>query len=311
MKILSTVITTLAFGITAANAFTIEEFKFDQGDYAVILNGEFTPGTARSFTNRVEKMIAEGKSVSGVFLNSPGGLIEEGVMVSNAVRNYNLSSFVLPNEYCASACFLALAAGKSKVVDIRARIGVHSAVNGLGQVTEHSRDATRTMARVSAKYGVSPDIIERMETTPSNQMAWLTADELKGMGVRVNDFVAATDKGSGNDSTAKISSNQKNTEWDRYVQWAYKVSANQFKGKPYLVDNCSSDHCEQHLIYLDKRNRITVIISATELDKKTVAYRYVCRTTNEDGSKRSCTDWDTGEIYNQHHDNHTKTWEAG
>jgi len=311
MKTLATAVTAIALTATAANAATFREFKFDSGEYAIVLEGDFTPGTARAFTSKIEAMYSANKKVQGVFLNSQGGLITEGVMVANAIGNYNLQTYVLPNEYCASACFLAFAAGNQKLADANARIGVHSAKNGKGEVTEYSKDATRTMARVAAKWGVSPDIVDRIENTPPDQISWLSNDDLKMMGVTVEDFAAqvAAKNPDKKEYTARTTTEQKNAEWDRYTSWAMKESARQNEGKANVTNLCGKTHCESHLIYVDKNNRLTGIIVSKQLDNKTIIERSVCRSNRADGLARTCTDWDSGEVRNQTYNERTEKWD--
>ena len=310
MKTLATTLTALAISATAANAATFGEFKFDNGSYAVVLEGDFTPGTARAFTSKIEEMYSAKKTVQGVFLNSQGGLITEGVMVANAIGNYNLQTYVLPNEYCASACFLAFAAGDQKLADANARIGVHSAKNGKGEVNKYSIDATRTMSRVAAKLGVSPDIVDRIQNTPPDQISWLSNDDLKMMGVTVEDFAAqvTAENKDKKQYVASQTTDQKNAEWDRYSNWAIKESARQNNGQANITNKCGSAHCETHLIYIDKSNRLTGIIVSKELDKKTIISRQVCRSTDPQGLKRTCTNWDSGEVLKQEYRDSTKTW---
>jgi|LauGreDrversion4_2_1035121.scaffolds.fasta_scaffold84423_4 hypothetical protein len=287
----------------AVSAATLNEFRFDSGDYAINFDGDFTPGTARAFTSKIEAMRSAGKRVTAVFLNSPGGLINEGVMVANAIGNYNIRTFVLPNEYCASACFLVFAAGNIKAADVNAHIGVHSASNGQGVANEYSKDATRTMARAAAKWGVSPDIVDRIENTPPNDMAWLSSDDLKMMGVSVDDYTKNNKTQTA--SLGKTTTGQKNAEWEKYISWSFKTSERQF-GRVLSNNICTKIHCQTSVVYNDKNNSVVAVVVDMQTDNKTVKSRYICRTSLENKDYRSCTDWDSGEVFSQTFDG--KAW---
>lgn len=89
----------------------------------------------------------------------------------------------MAGQYWASACFLVFAAGQPKFASVHARIGVHSASDAAGSDTAASRAYTTSVARYAAALGVPPMILGRMVTTLPGAMAWLTAGELRAMGV--------------------------------------------------------------------------------------------------------------------------------
>jgi hypothetical protein len=91
---------------------------------------------------------------------------------------------VLSGAVCASACFLAFAAGEQKFAGEGALIGVHKAADKGGVETKQSSAATVLMAQFTKELGVPSSIIARMVATPPAQVVWLDQRDLHSMGVR-------------------------------------------------------------------------------------------------------------------------------
>ena len=283
----------------------------NDGKPMLIFSGDIDEGDARRLSVILEQHIAKNTPIRTLFLNSPGGLIKEGVMMSNMVRNYGLSTIVMDGEQCASACFVVFAAGEKRLAGNAARIGVHQAYNSNGS---ESAEATRTMVRMSTQLGVSPTIIQRMKITAPKDVAWLTKDELQESGVQV----ATPESKSGGqttpssqpktNSTASLQQGkftpQKNMEWKNFVGWAGRASVQQSSnGKPIMSDKCYETHCALILGYTDKSNRAVIVIERSDVATKDLTARIICRAAEWQATTRSCTDFDTGETWNENHIN--------
>lgn len=165
------------------------EFDRDYtNDHHVVLGatGEIKPGDDRKLHEFVGS-IPPSDTVIGIVLKSPGGNLLEGVRLARTIRNSNITTAAISE--CASACFLMLAAGRSKLVQRGARIGVHSA-GYLGGETEVSQAVTTQMARLANEFAVPPSIIGRMVSTPPTEMAWLSDEEL--LSVPHTEFMVVT-----------------------------------------------------------------------------------------------------------------------
>src|SRR5207253_10942267 len=123
------------------------------------------------------------KAVESVQLHSTGGRLVEGARLAAAIKLGKMSTTVAQGAVCASACFLAFAAGDPKCVGDGALIGVHKASDKDGRETAASGAATLLMARFAKEFGVPSAIIARMLSTPARQIAWLSPQELKSMNV--------------------------------------------------------------------------------------------------------------------------------
>ena len=91
----------------------------------VTLAGEITEGDSDTLKTIIRKANDNGRLVSLVRLNSPGGSILEGVKLADIVRFGKIATSVIGTSQCASACFIVFAAGSEKHASYTASVGVH------------------------------------------------------------------------------------------------------------------------------------------------------------------------------------------
>ena len=167
--------------VAPAGAMTVQRIPVTGGDVpALLLQGRIVPGDAARLVQALR-----GAKFSAVLLNSPGGSVLEARDMARAIRALRVPVVVPDHAVCASACFMLFAAGRDKVAEPGAMIGVHSASVSGGNETMDTLGVTTLMAREAAQYGVPAAITGRMVTTAPGQMAWLTRGELEQMGVRI------------------------------------------------------------------------------------------------------------------------------
>ena len=153
----------------------------------VVAVGEVAPGDASQIREAVRSQ--PGKQV-GLLVSSPGGSVREAAEVADMVKRWRLPVFV--GRECVSACFLILAASPERMASRDARIGVHSA-SRFGAEDVNALAVTTAMARAVADYGVPPSIVGRMVATRPDEVAWLSAAELRAMRVSVVEDAPAPD----------------------------------------------------------------------------------------------------------------------
>lgn len=165
----------------SVQAMTVQRVPVKGSDMpALLLQGRIVKGDAARLTQALH-----GEKFSAVLLNSPGGSVLEARDMARAIRALRVPVVVPDRAVCASACFMLFAAGRDRVAEPGAMIGVHSASVAGGNETMDTLGVTTLMAREAAQYGVPPAITGRMVTTAPGQMAWLTRSELEQMGVRI------------------------------------------------------------------------------------------------------------------------------
>lgn len=154
-----------------------------EGALAIYYSGPVTPGDAQRLSRVIAQAEAGRRPILGIFLNSPGGLIREAILMAHDIRATGHTTIVASNYECASACFLLVAAGREKLIFRGAKIGVHSA-SEKGIETPDSAAATLSMAREAAQLGVPDSVIGHMVATRASGMQWLTRDELAALAGR-------------------------------------------------------------------------------------------------------------------------------
>ncbi|MBR1251470.1 hypothetical protein JQ609_31705 [Bradyrhizobium sp. AUGA SZCCT0169] len=299
----------LCWGASASSA-TIKSLPGKHGGVTIQISGRFTTGDADAFISEVKQATAAGKYIENVQLDSAGGKLLEGVKLAGAIREGKISTTVGQGAVCASACFLAFAAGDPKFVDHSAQIGVHKASHEGGRETVLSGVATVSMAHFAKELGVPSAIITRMMMTPPTKIVWLSSGDLQSMGVKMAGPPAqarpvATDQLPVQQTPAEFASlaaltpqaraaPKSASAWNEFIDNAAKLSADQNEGNAALSRLCQPElkNCVLGLAYLlvDGRQGLAVVIQ--DANGKTVR-REVCEFNRSD-DVRICVDWDSG-----------------
>ena len=146
----------------------------------VLLNGELSEGDASRLKNIMKGSASSGRPVSGIRLNSPGGSMVEGVRLAGLIQSSKIATVVAAGATCAAACFVAFIAGNQKFVSATATVGVPGAANKSGQ---DNAGEVPPVVRVVKVLGLLDAIVEKMLATREDEIAWLTQDDLRAMGV--------------------------------------------------------------------------------------------------------------------------------
>ena len=153
------------------------------GSEIVDLVGLIAPGDSVKLGSVVRALIANGSTILGLRLNSPGGDLNDAFKSVDLVQSANLSTLVPDRATCASACFAIFAAGIQKYASSEAMIGVHGASTKGGDENTSSQAATLRLAKILKTLGVSASVIGKMVVTPPRQVVWLSKTDLESMGV--------------------------------------------------------------------------------------------------------------------------------
>lgn len=79
--------------------------------YSVTLSGSIETGDTVRFAAYLRQLDAP---TPALYLDSPGGSIFEAVRMAVLIKNLYVSTTVLPNRHCASACFFLFLAGTDR-----------------------------------------------------------------------------------------------------------------------------------------------------------------------------------------------------
>ncbi len=116
-------------------------------------------------------------------LDSPGGLVDEALAIAaNMDARGGIRTVVNPGAACASACAMALfVSGKTRVVYMGARIGIHSCATPNGTQVPECNEA---MAANAFAHGVPWGVIEGFGNyTKPSSMLWLGAEDAECWGL--------------------------------------------------------------------------------------------------------------------------------
>jgi hypothetical protein len=184
-RVILGVLCAISLAVEASAAALMEE-TLRNGHVILHLAGRIDSKDAALFAAAVDKLTAAGKRIDVVSLNSTGGQLGEGAVIAAVIKTSRLATRVEDGALCASACFLAFAAGEPRTAHPNAYIGVHKAADNDGRETYKSREATREMVEFARQLGVPSTITDKMGRTPSDSLEWLSARDLRSMGAAVS-----------------------------------------------------------------------------------------------------------------------------
>lgn len=122
--------------------------------------------------------------VRTVSLNSPGGSLNDAVLMARLIRKRGIATEVLDGALCASSCPLVFAGGVERRAGAEAAFGVHQfyAAADLGEdPAQAMADTQLTAARIARhlkEMGVDPALWFRALATPPQSLYYLTRQEM-------------------------------------------------------------------------------------------------------------------------------------
>ncbi len=193
--LMGAVLAALAVGpaVRPAWGMQFEVVPRDDGDYGIVGQGPVVGGDMARLSAAVRSR-PSGSRLIILVLDSPGGDVDEGLSMADAIHRAAVPVAVPSGAKCASICFLMFAASPQRYAAQDALIGVHSATQRAGE-TVAAKARTTELARIAAEYGVPADIVGMMVQARPRQMEWLTPEALAGMDVRLWETSAAASVG--------------------------------------------------------------------------------------------------------------------
>ena len=201
--VLLSLVHVVAPGVQAAT-LTLNDFGT-----AITLSGEIVPGDAERIASHfagVKGLKLSPKSThysfpNTLYLNSPGGDVAEAFRIAELVKTLALAVVVAPavqKGLCASSCFLiyvaALDRNATGIDVIRAEgskgnlgpLGIHRPYLreiGAGFSGAQQQEATMAAMRENlSKSGVGHALIDKMMSHASNDIYWLTTEDIRALG---------------------------------------------------------------------------------------------------------------------------------
>jgi ATP-dependent protease ClpP protease subunit len=302
--------------ISLAHAASITTAVSEAGQTIVLLEGEIELSDSTKLALIVTGLDNQGRAVSALYLNSPGGNGTADREMASLVKRFRISTIVADGTECTSACFTVFAAGHRKFAGHHAQIGVHR-TSHKGKESAAAIASTVELAVFIRELGVPPAIVGKLVQTPPDQMAWLTPDDLKSMNVEVTgmlrwpgplDTAARPDTAPARSRASSASKpmgrltpfKPDGLSWSEYVAETSELSRTTL-GPGYLPEDCKlyTMRCSRSFVFVDADLALTEVTTVEDLDGK-VVQREVCKSDRSSGV-RTCFDWDTGETYDTAH----------
>jgi hypothetical protein len=166
-----------------------------RGRPGLAISGKIGPAAASWFRDRIDEAHLAAGDV--ILLSSPGGDLNQAIIMGEIIRLRGLVTAVgiagarghINPSYCASACVLVYAGGKTRYGIEGSALGVHRFVAsspGRDPVAETQRTAGMVLSYMT-KMGVSSSVVEAMSET--RDVRWLGPKEASAMNL-ITDSVA-------------------------------------------------------------------------------------------------------------------------
>lgn len=148
-------------------------------DGRLLASGTIASGSAKAFADEIDK---RGSYVRTVVLHSPGGSVQDALLMGRLIREKGFATEVASGTYCASSCPLVFAGGSQRIAGKGAAIGVHQvyavddASSGAGMA------GAQQISAVCQKYlrdmGVDIGVWIHAMETPREQLYYFKPIEL-------------------------------------------------------------------------------------------------------------------------------------
>ena len=157
------------------------------GRPGLAISGKIGPAAASWFRDRIDEAHLAAGDV--ILLSSPGGDLNQAIIMGEIIRSHGLVTAVgvagvpghIKPSYCASACVLVYAGGKTRYGIEGSALGVHRFVTtspGRDPVAETQRTAGMVMNYMT-RMGVSSSVVAAMSET--SDVRWLGSREALAM----------------------------------------------------------------------------------------------------------------------------------
>lgn len=162
-------------GLRQPIVFTLEP------DGVLSATGTIDQGAAGRLASELK---LRGDDVRTVSLNSPGGSLDDAILMARLIRKHGLATEVEDGALCASSCPLLLAGGADRSAGAKAVIGVHQfyASTDLSEdPADVMADAQLTTARIVRhlqEMGVDPALWFNALATPPQSLYYLSRQEM-------------------------------------------------------------------------------------------------------------------------------------
>jgi ATP-dependent protease ClpP protease subunit len=150
----------------------------------ILLQGVIDEGATQRLR---EEIAARDLRAATVVLDSPGGLLGEGMALGRLIRSRGYTTAVARGGACHSACVFALLGGVYRFAGTQSRIGVHRfSSTSPGVDADAAQIVSAAVVNYIREMGADVALFDRMVRMGSEQVLVLSAKELRELRV-IND----------------------------------------------------------------------------------------------------------------------------
>ena len=177
---------TAALALLAANSADAAQIwvnPADQGHGHVIhIKGKIDKGDANQFANVVGHAGVKPNDAT-VYLDSPGGVLIEGMPIARAIKKYGWKTYVEKDTVCASMCAVVWLAGKTRFVNETAHLGFHSATDVKHHKGQRDDFGNAMMFNFYRELGVSDKAARVFLAANPDDAIWLDGSLAETLGI--------------------------------------------------------------------------------------------------------------------------------
>ncbi|WP_428486992.1 hypothetical protein [Rhodopila sp.] len=165
--------------VSAPGQAAVIKYDVADGLTSISISGEIVAGDADSFARAA--LSITGPTV--VVLNSKGGVILQGMMIGELIREKGYATAVTNDAECASACGLIWLAGTPRLVGRSASIGFHAAYIRSGDDVKETGVGNALVGAYLAKLGLSYEAVAFATSASPNEIRWLHPEDAEKIGI--------------------------------------------------------------------------------------------------------------------------------
>jgi len=154
----------------------------------ILINGDIMPGDAKKFSDLMATT-----TTRRLYLNSPGGLLDEGLAIAKVVhQQHNFETLVDNTDTCVSACAIIWLAGAQRAYFGKSKIGFHgvffAASDKQGRMVQNSKtrpssSGNAVLGAFFGRLGLSDEAITKLTEAGPDEMFYLNTKNIGELGI--------------------------------------------------------------------------------------------------------------------------------
>jgi len=146
-------------------------------------------GMKYGVTEEIQELLINNDKITGIIIDSYGGLIYEGYKLAEIIEKYNLNTYSIIE--CSSAATIAFIAGKERYINFETKMGFHNPFSiidirkdydlnalELNTIRKQNKLSKSDYLNYLYEHGISNNFIDKLVNYNSKDLLYPTIDEL-------------------------------------------------------------------------------------------------------------------------------------